>query len=254
MSDDIRPSGETFVRSWGQGSRECVGLHGWNGSHHTFEPLVPHLPDEFHLHAPDLPGYGRTPPPACWSLEGIATRVAEALAPRLENPVTLIGNCSGAAISLFVADELETEVEQFVLVDPFAYVPWYLRLFLMPVAGPLAYRATFDTTLGRRLTDLALADKRDEGTELLASFADTPSRVPLRYLHLLADLDFPPPPADHPADKLLLEAEHTFDAVRTSVQMWRSIWPRAARRRLAGGGHLLLEEVPAAIAAELERT
>lgn len=243
-----------FVTSPTPGARPLIGIHGWNGSHRTFDPLLGHLPEELALHTCDLPGYGRSAPPESWTLDSIGTRVARALQPRLPagQPVDFIGNCSGAAIALYVARALESPVGRLYFIEPFAFVPWYLRLFLVPAAGPFVYRATFDTALGRRLTDAALAGKRDEETDMLASFADTPVGVPLRYLQLLDAVSFPPDPADIPADPILIEAEHTFGAVRRSVEMWESVWPEAQRRPIANGGHLVLEEAPGAVADIIE--
>jgi len=242
-----------YLRRHGTGRDTVVGLHGWNGSHRTFDPLLPHLPETHSLVALDLPGYGRSAPPHDWAIPKIAGRVAEHLDDRLPASVTLVGNCSGAPLSLFVADRLETHVSRIHMLEPFAWVPWYMRLLILPVLGPLFYRTAFDTRLGRTVANTVMADQRRGETDLMASFADTPVDVPYRYLRALDRLDFPADFEEPPAEIRLVRAAHTFEAVRRSVEAWRSIWPEARTRTIAGAGHLVLEEAPEKVARLLFR-
>lgn len=232
----------------GTGDRTYVGVHGWNGSHRTFDPLVPHVTDQVTLYAFDLPGYGRSAPPEDWTVEAVADRVASALDAELSGPIAFVGNCSGAPLSIFITRRLSTPVDAIYMLEPFAFVPWYLRLLLTPLVGRFFYWTAFDTRLGRAISNAALADQRDEETDMMVSFADTPTAIPYHYLGILDRLEAHDWFADLQADITLVEAGHTFRAVRDSVDTWRSIWPDARHLTVDDAGHLLLEEAPDRVA------
>ncbi|MFB6351002.1 MAG: alpha/beta fold hydrolase, partial [Bradymonadaceae bacterium] len=73
------PSDNLYIRHHGTGDQTVVGIHGWNGSYRTFDPLVPHLAEDASLYAIDLPGYGQSAPPAPFTIDAIAGCVAGAL-------------------------------------------------------------------------------------------------------------------------------------------------------------------------------
>jgi len=252
MPPDPRRS-DLFVRRHGDGDDVWVGLHGWNGTHRTFDPLVEHLPGGVTLLSVDLPGYGTSPPPPEWSLPAVGRAVERTLRRRDVARCSLIGSCSGAVVGLSVARALGDDLEEFVLLEPFAFIPWYLSLLTAPVVGRWFYRLSFGTELGRRIADAAMADDRDDETDLMASFARTDLEVPHRYLRMFRALEGAEGYADLPGRKHLLFAERTFDAVRRSVDLWREVWPEAERYRISGAGHLLVEDAPEQIATYLRR-
>lgn len=49
-------------RSFGDGERDIILLHGWGTDGRYWEPLIPFLLDSFRVHIVDLPGYGRNEP------------------------------------------------------------------------------------------------------------------------------------------------------------------------------------------------
>ncbi|WP_413989134.1 alpha/beta fold hydrolase [Labrys okinawensis] len=54
-----------FYREAGSGAApKLLLLHGFPSASHMFRDLIPHLADEFHLIAPDLPGFGRSDMPS----------------------------------------------------------------------------------------------------------------------------------------------------------------------------------------------
>jgi len=243
---------ELFVRCHTDGDRVWVGLHGWNGTHRTFDPLVDHVPSNVALYTVDLPGYGDSAPPEVWSLEAVGRKVVDALREIGLEGCSLIGSCSGSVVGLSVARALGDDLEDFVLLEPFAYIPWYLSVLTAPVVGWWFYWLSFGTTLGRRIADAAMADNRDEETDLMASFADNDLAVPHRYLRLFGALGSAEDFADLPGDKHLLYAERTFGAVRHSVEVWRNVWRDARVHQVDGAGHLVLEETPHRVGAYLE--
>src|ERR1700742_314005 len=154
------------VERHGRGDQIFFGLHGWGGDHSTFAPLIPHLPESATLYAADLPGYGRSPAPADWRLEAVADEVAAAIAATAAPQLTVIGNCSGAIITLAAAQRVMNRIERLVLIDPFAFMPWYFRIFAMGDFGRVAYCSTFANPLGRWLTNLSLARRRTDSSHL----------------------------------------------------------------------------------------
>src|SRR5262245_37234101 len=117
------------IECYGSGSRVYFGLHGWSGDYATFEPLAAYLPAGVALYSADLPGYGRSPAPRRWELSDITDEIERAIA-AVDSPVTVIGNCSGAVFALLAAERLEGRIDRLILIDPFAYLPLYFRIFL----------------------------------------------------------------------------------------------------------------------------
>jgi pimeloyl-ACP methyl ester carboxylesterase len=245
-----------YVERYGSGRQRWLGLHGWSGDHRTFEPLLPYLPEGVTLYAPDLPGCGRSPAPQQWRLAAV-TRELVALVGRLTPPpLTVIGNCSGALLGLCLARELcaggqAERIERLVLIDPFAYWPWYFRVFASETIGPYALACSFGNPLGRRLVNLALAGKRRRQTDLTEGFAGLSPDVPRAWLRMLREIRSPEEFACLRLPIRVLHGERTFAAVRRSLRLFRPLWPQLECRPIAGAGHLPLKEAPQAVAASI---
>ncbi|MEO7270937.1 MAG: alpha/beta hydrolase [Vicinamibacterales bacterium] len=232
----------------GSGPDVYVGVHGWGGSHATFLPIAPYVPASATLHAVDLPGYGRSAWHDVDSAAGIAQPIAE-LIERLDTPrVTLIGNCSGAILGLLANELAPSRITRFVLIDPFAFLPWYFKVFVHPAYGRVAYHSTFANPIGRWATNLSLKKNRTAASDLTSSFQDVDHEVSLRYLTLLDAV----PSIERfrtvtvPID--IAYGARTFGAVRQSVAMWCELWPHARAHVIPGAGHLPLEDAPAEVA------
>jgi pimeloyl-ACP methyl ester carboxylesterase len=225
-----------------------LALHGWGGSHRTFEPLLPWLPADVTLIAPDLPGYGATPAVRQWTAEVVTEPLVE-LVRAQPGPVTLLGNCSGAILGLLTALRSPESFSRVVLIDPFARTPWYFRLFLVPGIGSFFFRATFQNPIGRRLGNTATARHRAEDTDMFASFAAIPTSTALGTLRVLDSIGDASHFAslDLPTD--IVHGERTFGAIRAGLTQWQGQWPHARVHELAGAGHLPIVETPQALAA-----
>jgi pimeloyl-ACP methyl ester carboxylesterase len=219
-----------------------LGIHGWSGTHHTFNPLIPFLPADATLIVVDLPGCGQSP-----SLPEInKTSIAGAIAGEIEKlpfgPITLIGNCSGGILGLTAMPLLAERIERLILIDPFAYAPWYFKIFVQPVVGKLAYYSTFANPIGRWTANASLRKHRAEKSHLTESFQKIDHDAALRYLQMMIDIRG----IDEfgwirlPID--ILYGERTFGAVRASAAMWKRIWPQARLHELKGAGHLPIQE------------
>jgi pimeloyl-ACP methyl ester carboxylesterase len=233
-----------FVHRYGTGSRIFFGLHGWSGTHQTFAPFASHLPADVSLFAVDLPASGQSPRPAQWSLDWFENALGEVMASLPAERFTLIGNCSGALLGLLGASRVMPRVERFVLLDPFAYTPWYFGLFTVPVLGQVAYYSSFANPLGRWLTNLSLANHRQGETDLTGAFERVDHEAALRYLHLFNSMGSIERFRSLVAPTDIFYGARTFAAVKTSVTMWQSLWPHATAQAV-DAGHLPIEEATA---------
>ncbi len=231
------------LERYGSGSDVYVGLHGWSGDHTTFAPLLPHLPENVSLFSADLPGCGQSPQPVRWELAAIADEIAEAVAKLESREVTLIGNCSGALLGLLVANRIPHKFQRLVLIDPFAFWPWYFKVFVAPGYGQYAYYTTFANPIGRWLTNRSLKTKRTADSDLTQSFAVINHESVYRYLMLLTGIDGIAQFSGLRMPIDIVYGERTFSAVKQSAALWRSIWPQAHCWELKGAGHLPIEEV-----------
>ena len=236
-----------FVYETGEGLQGVVGFHGWSGDHRTFAPLWEGMPDGWIFFSFDLPGCGVSERPANWSLRAVAREVAEEVVQLGMRDLILVGSCSGAILTAFVARELREMgrpevVGRLVMIDPFAYCPWYFRLFLLPVLGYLIYATAFANPFGRWITNVFLQDKRAGDTDLTRSFAGVDHRVTWRYLKMLKECGRPGQFRGLSLPLDILYGEKTFSAVRHSVREWHEALPQARVKQLSGVGHLPISE------------
>lgn len=244
-----------YFECYGEGPRRLLGLHGWSGDHRTFEPLVPFLPRGVTLYAPDLPGCGKSPPPHEWTLAAITAELAE-LVRDLPQPLTLVGNCSGAILGLSLARCLRDEGDQavldrLVLIDPFAYWPWYFRVFASQAIGRYAYSFSFGNPVGRRLINCALSARRNRDTDLTEGFSMARADWALAYLRVLREVRSLNEFAGLQTPMRILHGERTFRAVRRSLASFARQWPAVECRVIPGAGHLPIREAPQAVAASI---
>ena len=235
-------SKDMYVEKYGSGERAYLGVHGWGGDHRTFAPLVERMPRGYAFYAPDLPGYGHSPSPREWSLSAIAENIASAITSIDAAKVTLIGNCSGAILGLLAANGFDERVERFVLIDPFAFMPWYFKIFVAGDFGRVAYYSTFANPVGRWMTNLSLKGRRTSETNLTHSFGAIDHEVSYRYLQLLSGVGGITQFSRINAPIDIVYGEKTFSAIKQSLRLWQGIWPHARSSELRGAGHLPILE------------
>jgi len=238
-----------FVKEYGTGKRLFLCLHGWGGDHREFAPLAYRAPDDVCLLSIDLPGYGLSPKPGEWSLNAITDGVLAILKTRDIRCCTLIGFCSGAGLALMLASRTPAKVERVAMIDPFAFVPWYFRLFLYGDFGRHAYATTFKTQVGRKITDWVLKRLQTSDANFSNAFVNLDHDVTLRYLQMLSRVDIHQRFKNLNVDIDILYGEHTFAAVRRSVEIFRSLLPQVKVRELRGVGHLPMIKGAAQLAA-----
>ena len=237
-----------FVERYGDGEEVYFALHGWGADHRAFAPLAPHVPAGASFYAADLPGCGRSKAPRPLTVEAVVGEVvawAEEFAP---GGVTVVGLCGGAFFALLAAQRLPGTVGRVVMLDAFAYLPRYFRLFLGEGVGRHAYQATFANPFGRWLTNRSLGARRAAGSDLTATFAAADHGVAREYLRLFAEADINRfEGLTTPVE--IVYGERSFGAIKRSAGMWRDVLPRARVWRLAGAGHLSIAEAPGRVAS-----
>jgi pimeloyl-ACP methyl ester carboxylesterase len=203
------------------------------------------MPPQARLYAVDLPGYGQSSAPAHWDINLVAQEIAAAMKNIDAQKITLIGNCSGALLGILAAREIGDRLERLVLIDPFAYLPWYFKVFVKTSFGRIAYNVSFANPVGRWLTNLSLSKHRSADTDLTDSFRGIDHNVTFNYLAMLASVEDIEQfgVLKMPID--ILYGEKTFGAIRKSLVLWRNIWPHANCREVIGAGHLPIMEATA---------
>ncbi|MEP6762145.1 MAG: alpha/beta hydrolase [Sporichthyaceae bacterium] len=159
----------------GQVGREpAVMVHGLGGSATDWTDMMNLLRDRLDAIAPDLPGFGWSPPPpdANYSPEAHARTVAELIDRTVGEPVHLMGNSLGGAVATLVAARRPELVRTLTLVSPAlpVYLPRATNVHLPALAFPFVGQR-----LARRIGRFPV-EARVRAT-LALCFAD-PTRVP----------------------------------------------------------------------------
>ena len=245
-----------YFAKYGSGENIFVGLHGWSGDHRTFFPLIKYLPENVTFYSADLPGNGNSPAPNEWTITQLVQEIATGIELLPNAPMTILGSCSGGLLGLFVAKYLlekgqTKNLKRLVLIDPFAYFPWYFKVFIAPQMGKIgwyAYYTTFANPLGRLMTNLSLRQHRTEGTHLTDTFSKVNHEVTYRYLQLLSEGGSAEQFSVVTVPVTIVHGEKTFGAIRESLRRWQKILPSLSSHELAGTGHLPIVENPAGLA------
>ena len=97
---------------------EAVLLHGWGGSVQSFRPVFNRLCEKNRVYAIDLPGFGRSDPPAAnWSTPEYAKLIIETLDNLGLKRPHILGHSFGGRIALYLAAYYPKRVNKLILVD-----------------------------------------------------------------------------------------------------------------------------------------
>lgn len=124
---------------------DVVLLHGIHAaaSSREFAEIFDLLAEDYHVVAPDLPGFGRSDrPPVAYTSSLYETFVADFVEAVAEDPVLVASSLTGAWATIAAED---TDISGLVLVCPTAKTgvrrPWLRTLFRTPLVGDLAFDA-----------------------------------------------------------------------------------------------------------------
>lgn len=178
-----------------EGAPPVLLLHGWGSSAALMEAAGRPLAEARRVHALDLPGHGRTPPPprlvdgSAWGVPEYAALVAHYVRTHGLAPVPVVGHSNGGRIALTMASDpaMAGLVSKLVLVSPSGVTPprgagYYVRRayvgllkapFRLVPDGPLRARglAWLRTTVYWRL--VASADYAGAADAMRETFVRT---------------------------------------------------------------------------------
>jgi pimeloyl-ACP methyl ester carboxylesterase len=106
-----------YVHDFGGSGAPVIAVHGLGGAHLNWMTVAAGLSKYGHVLAPDLPGFGYSPPSRRYGLPTHCRAVIDLLAAQ-DKPALLIGNSMGGLVSLFVAAARPDLVESLILVAP----------------------------------------------------------------------------------------------------------------------------------------
>jgi pimeloyl-ACP methyl ester carboxylesterase len=157
-----------------EGLAPALFVHGLGGSSTNWSQLMERLADRVHGEAPDLPGFGYSPPPddGNYSLAGHARAVVRLIEAGGRGPVHLFGNSLGGAVATKVAATRPDLVRTLALISPaLPEIPpqrsaWPTALLGLPGVASLVARASRAWP----------AERRTE--QMLALCYGDPARVP----------------------------------------------------------------------------
>jgi pimeloyl-ACP methyl ester carboxylesterase len=175
------------------GAEPALLVHGLGGSSTNWSALMRRLDDRLECVAPDLPGFGHSPPPddGRYSVAAHARAVVRLLEAEPRGPVHLFGNSLGGAVATRVAAARPDLVRTLTLVSPAlpelppqrTALP--TALLGVPGAAPLLARLTRDWTPARRTRDmlaLCYADPDGVAPDAVAAYErEYERRVALPY-------------------------------------------------------------------------
>jgi esterase len=126
-------------QSFGHGPG-LVFLHGFLGSGDNFWPHAQALKDSFTCHLLDLPGHGRSPHLACYTLKALGDEVAANLEDLGPGPFHLVGHSLGGKVACSMALRHAPLLNRVVLADisPAPTPPKHEALLKAMLAVPLA--------------------------------------------------------------------------------------------------------------------
>lgn len=245
---------ERPYRLLGHGDHHVIVLHGWFGSAEAWGPLLPHLDGESFGYAfSDYRGYGaRKAEAGVHSLAEAADDVLE-LATRLGwDTFSVIGHSMGGTVMQQVLLKAPQRVRALVGISPvpacgvpFDDATW--QFFSGAVQDPNLRRAIIDRSTGGHLTStwLDAMTKRSVDDSDVQAFAD--------YLHSWSKTDFHDEVVGNqvPA-KVIIGANDPDLNTDFMTQTFGSWYPNFELRVLQSAGHYAMDEVPVALATEIE--
>ncbi len=134
-----------YTEAGDPGDQDLLLFHGINAaaSSHEFWQVFDQLSEDYHVIAPDLPGFGHSDrPPLLYSSSLYVTFVADAIADLSDEPPVVVGSSlSGAYVAMAARD---VEVAELVLITPTdtsmgGRRTWLRTVMRSPVLGQALY-------------------------------------------------------------------------------------------------------------------
>lgn len=163
------------ARATAAGRSTAVMVHGLGGQATNWTPLMAELADVADAWAPDLPGFGWSPPPVTGDYSLAAdTELVAALVEQLHRerggPVHLFGNSLGGAVTVMTAAARPDLVASLTLISP--ALPdlrprrdtLWVPVVAVPGLGPRIYRSTARVPAERQVQQMVALNYGDAAT------------------------------------------------------------------------------------------
>jgi pimeloyl-ACP methyl ester carboxylesterase len=222
--------------------RPLLLLHGWGASSELFRPVLRPLADGRMLIAPDLPGFGSTPPPRqAWSASEFAQWTL-ALLDRLHvTQCDVIGHSNGGRIAIVLAANHAERIGKVVLVDSAGVRPKHgLRYALGVRSYKVLRRAENSPLLPERIRSAAQARANRRGS----SDYRAASGVMRATLVRLVNEDLTPLLPRIKAPVLLIWGEHDSETPIADARHMEQLIPDCGLVVFENAGHFSYLEQP----------
>lgn len=222
------------VTERGDGSPVLL-LHGWGTSAELFVPIFDRLGAGRRLIAPDLPGFGDTPPPAePWSVDDYAAWVVVLLDRLGVTRCDVIGHSNGGRIGIVLAAEHPELVRRLVLTDSSGIRPRHGLRYRYRVATYKALRrAQHATLVPRALRDAAQRRAGRRGSDDFRAASGTMRGTLVR----LVNEDLTPLLPHVAAPTLLIWGDRDADTPLRDARVMERLIPDAGLVVFEGAGH-----------------
>jgi pimeloyl-ACP methyl ester carboxylesterase len=240
-----------------------IFVHGSASTRGQWRAAVLDLLPRFRVLAPDLHGYGATPPPP--ALESLAfddeVELVDALADLVSEDVHLVGHSYGGALALRAASLRPERIASLVLIEPTAFhllhrfgehAAWReiesvaTRHIALAGAGDLA--ACADHFLGYWI---GLDAWRTMPPDARARITQTMPKIAHEWRMVFAATDLYESVAAAGIPTLLVRGTATTLAARSVVEVLRDQLPQASLVEIEGAGHMSPVTHPAAVNAAI---
>ncbi|GHG09326.1 alpha/beta hydrolase [Deinococcus piscis] len=265
---------QVSILTGGSATAEPVVLLHGGGTDHAWlswgEAIPPLLASGYRVIAPDMPGYGQTPP-AAWpsTRPNLSRALAELVAEMKLPPATYVGISMGGSLALAQALEYPTRTRALVLVGSYGLARWSpyhqlsVRLARLPTGtnganawlarSPLLVRQLIQSMLifnRSAITPQLVADVQDALTnpataEAFAQF----QRDEIRPEGLATDFRERLPELQLPV--LLIHGDRDVGVPLAAVQEAACRIPEATLRVFEGAGHWTQRDQPGRFSYEL---
>ncbi len=131
-----------------------VFFHGLIGNEDTFALCHVAFADHYTVYRPAWPGYGNSSPRPDFSIEDLVEIGKDFILSIGHTSVTLVGNCLGGNVAMELARLYPDMVKRLILIELYAYFPWYFLLLLISGFNKVLYRTAFKTSIGFNLLNL----------------------------------------------------------------------------------------------------
>ena len=254
---------EWHVQDWGTGP-DVLMLHGAGASTHSFHRLMPHLPG-YRLIAVDLPGQGFTRAGGMQrlGLDAMADDLVVLAREQKWRPVAIIGHSAGAAIALRMAEMMPMGPRAVIGINaalgPFhGFAGWlFPKLARAMSASPFVAAIVTRLSSKRKQVEKLLAAT---GSPLDPAGVELYQRLVSRTAHIegtlgmMAQWNLEPllerlPQIMVPTLLIASSGDKAVPAVVSALAAARMA--RAVSVELPGYGHLVHEEAPEVVAAQI---